>query len=123
MLFCFFPTWLGAEIKAQKLSQARLACDAPGPCGLSASGAGCPGHQEVTWRRVTAVCVAAKWGPEATLAAWSYIRLSWLWDVPTLLGALRQWGVQWRSSCLNKLQPQPEAVSEVVGAGDGRGGS
>lgn len=84
-LFASFPPGWGAEIKAQRCSQARRERDTLGtptsPCLTSR----CLGHQEVTCWRPGAVCAAAKWGSEATpgLPALSYIRISWLWAVPS----------------------------------------
>lgn len=121
-LFASFPPGWGAEIKAQRRSQVRRERDMLGtptpPCLRSR----CLGHQEATCWRPGAVCAAAKCGSEATpgLPAPSYIPISWLWAVPS-----PHWAADGREPgrgagrSLNKLQPQPEAESEMMGAGVG----
>ena len=97
--FCIFASFPpGWELKSKLRNAARLDQNeiCLGPHGPLASRASCPSHQEVTWWGVRAFCVAAKWGSEVTLglATPSYICFSWLWAIPTLLEAARQWGAQ-----------------------------
>lgn len=119
--FRFFTTWLGVEIKAQKHSQARLECDLLGPpwslCLMSWLSKS-PGSDLVGDEGCLCCSQVRIWGdlrarlPHPTSASLG----SGLF--PPCLGLPDSGDPRGGGSSLNKLQPQPEAVSEVMGAGD-----